>query len=431
MTVIFLVLLMVNAVFAVIMARELMGTPSSVIPVWSAIVVAVIIGTLIYKMGVGILWPTVVGTIVLYAMIFLGEQVPISVPDEFMGMAPGAQWILILFTYAAIASMLPVWLLLQPRDYINGIQLFIGLGLLFGAVFMANPTVVAPAWNSDVPANAPPIVPLLFVTIACGAISGFHGLVGSGTTAKQLDKEPDARFVGYLGSLGEGSLALVTIIAVSAGFASLGEWKEMYSSFGDGGLTAFVHGGATILTSGFGLPFAFAETLLTVMAVLFAGTTMDASVRLQRYIVQEWGTIYKIPVLTNGYVATLLAVSACLVLAFGAGGATGTGGMIIWPLFGTSNQLLAGLTLLVISVMLVKLGRPSVYTLVPMIFVTVMAFVAALLQLWELYTTGQYMLVGIDVLIIIAAVMIMLEGASALMRARRAQASDPAASMGQ
>jgi carbon starvation protein len=431
MTVIFLVLLMVNAVFAVIMARELMGTPSSVIPVWSAIVVAVIIGTLIYKMGVGILWPTVVGTIVLYAMIFLGEQVPISVPDEFMGLAPGAQWILILFAYAAIASMLPVWLLLQPRDYINGIQLFIGLGLLFGAVFMANPTIVAPAWNSDVPANAPPIVPLLFVTIACGAISGFHGLVGSGTTAKQLDKEPDARFVGYLGSLGEGSLALVTIIAVSAGFASLGEWKEMYSSFGDGGLTAFVHGGATILSSGFGMPFAFSETLLTVMAVLFAGTTMDASVRLQRYIVQEWGTIYKIPVLTNGYIATLIAVTACLILAFGAGGADGTGGMLIWPLFGTSNQLLAGLTLLVISVMLVKLGRPSVYTLVPMVFVTLMAFLAALHQLWQLYSSGQFMLVGIDVLIIIAAVMIMLEGSSALMRARRAQASDPAASMGQ
>jgi len=426
MTVIFLVLLMVNAVFAVIMARELMGTPSSVIPVWSAIVVAIIIGTLIYKMGVGILWPTVVGTIVLYAMIFLGEQVPISVPNEFMGLAPGAQWILILFAYAAIASMLPVWLLLQPRDYINGIQLFIGLGLLFGAVFMANPTIVAPAWNSDVPANAPPIVPLLFVTIACGAISGFHGLVGSGTTAKQLDKEPDARFVGYLGSLGEGSLALVTIIAVSAGFASLGEWKEMYSSFGDGGLTAFVHGGATILSSGFGLPFAFSETLLTVMAVLFAGTTMDASVRLQRYIVQEWGTIYKIPVLTNGYIATLIAVTACLILAFGAGGADGTGGMLIWPLFGTSNQLLAGLTLLVISVMLVKLGRPSVYTLVPMVFVTLMAFLAALHQLWQLYSTGQFMLVGIDVLIIIAAVMIMLEGSSALMRARRAQASDPA-----
>ena len=419
MIVIFLLLLMVNAVFAVIMATEMMTTPSSVIPVWSAIAVALVIGVLLYRLHVGILWPTVVGTIVLYAVIYLGEVVPVTLPEQFLGVGAGAQWILILFAYAAIASMLPVWLLLQPRDYINGIQLFIGLGLMFGAVVVANPTVVAPAWNANVPAGAPPIVPLLFVTVACGAISGFHGLVGSGTTSKQLNTETDARFVGYFGSMGEGALALVSIIAATAGFASLADWEAMYSGFGQGGLTAFVQGGATILSNGFGLPVAFSQTLLTVMAVLFAGTTMDASVRLQRYIIQEWGAIYRIPALTNGYVATLVAVAACLVLAFGAGGAQGTGGMVIWPLFGTSNQLLAGLTLLVISVMLVKLGRPSRYTLVPMAFVTTMAFLSAVYQLWDLYETGQYLLVVLDVLIIVAAILVMLEAVSALLQARR------------
>ena len=176
------------------------------------------------------------------------------------------------------------------------------------------------------------------VTIACGAISGFHGLVGSGTTSKQLNREPDARFVGYLGSAGEGSLAIVAIIAATAGFASLADWEAMYSSFGAGGLTAFVQGGAVIASNGLGLPVSFAETLLTVMAVLFAGTTMDAGVRLQRYIVQEWGTIYNIAPLQNGYVATGIAVGACFVLAFGAGGPDGSGGMLIWPLFGTTNQ---------------------------------------------------------------------------------------------
>ena len=423
MIVIFLLLLLVNAVFAVIMAGELMDTPSSVIPVWSAIAVAMVIGVLIYKMKVGILWPTVVGTIILYAVIYLGDQIPVSVPDQLLSLEPGAQWILILFAYAGIASMLPVWLLLQPRDYINGIQLIIGLGLLFGAVLLASPTIVAPAFNTNVPAGTPSLVPLLFVTIACGAISGFHGLVGSGTTSKQLNKEPDARFVGFLGSMGEGSLALVTIIAVSAGFASLTDWEAVYSSFGQGGLSAFKQGGANILADGFGLPVAFSQTLLTVMAVLFAGTTMDAGVRLQRYIVQEWGTIYRIPMLTNNFTATILAVGACLVLAFGAGGADGSGGMLLWPLFGTTNQLLAGLTLLVISVMLVKLGRPSRYTLVPMVFVTAMAFLSALLQLRDLYTSGQYVLVFIDVVIIIAAVMVMLEATSALMSARRVKAS--------
>ncbi len=425
MIVVFFLLLMVNAVFAVAISNEFINTPASVIPAWTAVFVAVGIGILLYRVGVGITWPTVAGTVILYAVIYLGELFPVSL-SEAAGIAPAAQWILILFAYAAVASMLPVWLLLQPRDYINGIQLFVGLGILYGAVFIAAPTVVAPPVNPNVPPATPPIMPLLFVTIACGAISGFHGLVSSGTTSKQLDRETDARFVGYLGSLGEGALAIVAIIAVTAGF-SLSEWQSAYvnaESFGAvGGISAFVEGGARIAAAGLGLPLGFAQTLLAVMAVLFAGTTMDAGVRLQRYIVQEWGTIYDIPALQNGYVATAIAVGACLALAFGAGGADGTGGMIIWPLFGTTNQLLAGLTLLVISVMLVKLGRPARYTLIPMVFVTTMALLAALYQLSSLYTDGNYLLVAIDVVIIITAIFVMLEAVSALMRERRAAAA--------
>ncbi|MCY4028339.1 MAG: carbon starvation protein A [Acidobacteria bacterium] len=425
MIVVFFLLLMVNAVFAVAISTEFINTPASVIPAWTAVFVAVGIGILLYRVGVGITWPTVAGTVILYAVIYLGELFPVALP-ETAGIAPAAQWILILFAYAAIASMLPVWLLLQPRDYINGIQLFVGLGILYGAVFIAAPTVVAPPINPNVPPATPPIMPLLFVTIACGAISGFHGLVSSGTTSKQLNKETDARFVGYLGSLGEGTLAIVAIIAVTAGF-SMTEWESAYSnaeSFGAvGGISAFVEGGSRIAAEGLGLPIGFAQTLLAVMAVLFAGTTMDAGVRLQRYIVQEWGTIYSIPPLQNGYIATAVAVGACLVLAFGAGGADGTGGMIIWPLFGTTNQLLAGLTLLVISVMLVKLRRPARYTLIPMIFVTTMALLAALYQLSTLYSDGNYVLVAIDVVIIVTAIFVMLEAASALMRERRAAAA--------
>ena len=422
MIVVFFLLMMVNAVFAVAISNEFQATPSSVIPAWTAVFVAVGIGILIYRMGVPILWPTVVGTVILYAVIYLGERFPIELTA---GLVPvGAQWILILFLYAGIASLLPVWLLLQPRDYINGIQLFVGLGLLYGAVLIANPTIVAPAINANVPASAPPLFPLLFVTIACGAISGFHGLVGSGTTSKQLNKETDARFVGYLGSSGEGSLALVAIIAATAGFATLGDWEAMYSEFGNGGMTAFVQGGARIVSAGVGISTEFAATLLAVMAVLFAGTTMDAGVRLQRYIVQEWGTIYNIPVLQNGYVATVAAVAACLLLAFGAGGPSGEGGMLIWPLFGTTNQLLAGLTLLVISVILVKLGRPARYTLVPMVFITTMALAAAIYfyQLGNLYGEGGilYPLLWIDVAIVLLAIFTMLEAGSAFLREKRA-----------
>ena len=426
MIVIFFLLMMVNAVFAVSISNAFVATPSSVIPAWSAIVVAVVIGVLIYKVKVPILWPTIIGTIILYSVIYLGDQVPVSLPETFMGLGAAPQWIIILFVYATVASLLPVWLLLQPRDYINGIQLIIGLGLLFGAVFIANPTMVAPMYNTVVPEGTPPLLPLLFVTIACGALSGFHGLVASGTTSKQLNKETDARFVGYLGSSGEGLLALVTIIAVSAGFASLGEWQTVYSEFGGTiGISTFVAGGSQIVQDGTPLSREFAATLLAVMAVLFAGTTMDAGVRLQRYIIQEWGTIYKIPVLQNGYVATFAAVGACLALAFGAGGTSGQGGMEIWPLFGTTNQLLAGLTLLVISVMLVKLKRRYIFTLVPMVFVTTMAFAAAVYQLWDLFTSRSYVLMALDVVVIILATFVILESWSAFTREKKAAAASP------
>src|SRR5690606_11629344 len=133
------------------------------------------------------------------------------------------------------------------------------------------------------------LVPLLFVTIACGAISGFHGMVSSGTSSKQLDKETDARFVGYFGAVGEGLLALGAIIATTAGFRTLADWEAVYSAFNEGGVTAFVDGGASIMNAGIGLPTSLSATVLATMAVLFAATTMDTGVRLQRFVVQEAG----------------------------------------------------------------------------------------------------------------------------------------------
>ena len=429
MIVIFLLLLMVNAVFAIVIAGLFVNTPSSVLPAWAVIAVAVVIGYLLYRRGMPLLWPSVGGLIILYACVFLGEYVPVTLPDQLFGLGAPAIWVLILFGYAYVASLLPVWMLLQPRDYINGLQLFVALGLVYGAVLLGNPTIVAPAFNTNLPADVPPMIPLLFVVIACGAISGFHGLVASGTTSKQLDKETDARFVGYLGSVGEGALALVAILACTAGFATVGEWQSFYTSFASGGVTAFVEGGARIVNQGLGLPLHFAQTLLAVMAALFAATTMDTGVRLQRYIIQEWGNIYNVKALSDRTVATTLAVATCIALAFGAGGGGGTGGLVIWPLFGTTNQLLAGLTLLVVSVFLLKLGRPVVYTVVPLTFLLAMSLIALLIQLADFWQQGDYFLLGMDVLILIATVLVTLEALSALGRARRqsrAAAASPA-----
>jgi len=420
MVVIFLVLLMVNAVFGVVIAGAFVNTPNAVFPAWSAIVVALIIGQLIHR-NFNLTILSVLGVLALYCSIYIGSVFPIELPQGMMGLSANANWIIILFIYAAIASMLPVWVLLQPRDFINGMQLFVGLFLLYGAVFLSLPDISAPAFNDMMTEDAPSLIPLLFVTIACGAVSGFHGIVSSGTSSKQLDKETDARFVGYFAALGEGSLALITIVAVSgAALAASPEiWHEIYDKYGTAGAGTFIQGGAQMITNGWGIPVSVTSTLLATMVALFAGTTMDSGVRLQRYIIQEWGEIYGIPLFKKGFAATLIAVTCCLLLAFGAGGASGSGGLTIWPLFGSTNQILAGMTLLVLSVMLIKLGRPARYTLLPMIFVLITSCWAAVIKLIEFWEASNWLLVIIDIVVLVTSLLVILEAVSVISKFRK------------
>ena len=420
MVVIFLVLLMVNAVFGVVIAGAFVNTPNAVFPAWSAIVVALIIGQLIHR-NFNLTILSVLGVLALYCSIYVGSVFPIELPQGMMGLSANANWIIILFIYASIASMLPVWVLLQPRDFINGMQLFVGLFLLYGAVFLSLPDISAPAFNDMMTEDAPSLVPLLFVTIACGAVSGFHGIVSSGTSSKQLDKETDARFVGYFAALGEGSLALITIVAVSgAALAASPEiWHEIYDKYGTAGAGTFIQGGAQMITNGWGIPVSVTTTLLATMVALFAGTTMDSGVRLQRYIIQEWGEIYGIPLFKKGFSATLIAVTCCLLLAFGAGGASGSGGLTIWPLFGSTNQILAGMTLLVLSVMLIKLGRPARYTLLPMIFVLITSCWAAVIKLMEFWEASNWLLVVIDIVVLVTSLLVILEAISVISKFRK------------
>ena len=313
LVVIFLLLLMVVAAFAVVIKNLLIGTPSAVIPVWGAILVALVIGQMIYRWKINLLVTTIIGVVALYSLIIVGNANPIVLPDPILGMSPATFWIVALFVYAGIASLLPVWVLLQPRDYINGVQLFIGLGILFGSVLLSAPAIVAPAINQNVPEGTPPLVPLLFVTIACGAISGFHGMVSSGTSSKQLDKETDSRFVGYFGAVGEGLLALGAIIAATAGYRTLADWEAVYSAFNEGGVAAFVEGGGNILNAGLGLPVGLSATILATMAVLFAATTMDTGVRLLRFVVQEAGELVRVKI--GGLLGTVIALVVVMVMS--------------------------------------------------------------------------------------------------------------------
>jgi carbon starvation protein len=423
MVIIFLLLVLVNAVFATIIATDMVIFPSSVIPAWVAIPVAIGIGVLIRRKW-NLLLISVVGVALLYFSIYVGSIYPVGLPADIFGLGENGNWIILLFIYAGIASMLPVWLLLQPRDYINGAQLVLGLIVLYSAVFMTLPDVTAPAFNS-VAEGTPPIWPILFVTIACGALSGFHGIVSSGTSSKQLDNEKDARFVGYLGALGEGSLALITIVAVTGSLyaASGADWNAVYTGLSSGpGQEGFIEGGAHLIHEGWGFSLPFSETMLAVMVVLFAGTTMDAGLRLQRYIIQEWGNIYSINPLKNNYVSTLVAIFACLALAFGVTNSNyenlGDGGMLIWPVFGATNQILASMTLLTIAVFLVKLGRPARYVLAPMMFILLAALWASGWYLISHFREGQWVLVVIEVAVVITTIFIMLEALSVLFKAR-------------
>ncbi|GAB3190141.1 carbon starvation CstA family protein [Nesterenkonia suensis] len=418
LVVVFLLLLMVVAAFAVVISGLLVAQPGAVIPTWGTLIVAVLVGQAIYRLRWNLLAVTLVGVAALYGLILLGNRFPVELPEQVFGLAPEGQWIVLLFLYAGIASLLPVWVLLQPRDFINGIQLFIGLIIVYGAVLIATPTIVAPAYNQNVPEGTPGIVPLLFVTIACGAISGFHGTVATGTTSKQLDRETDARFVGYFGAVGEGLLALGAIIATTAGFQTLAQWEEVYESFGSGGVTAFVEGGATIVNAGLGLPTGLSATILATMAVLFAATTMDTGVRLMRFVVQEIGELAKIriPIIAATVIVLVIGVS----LTFSQG-ADGSGGMLIWPLFGTTNQLLAALTMSIIVVMLIRKGRPFLPVLIPMMFVLAMSIYAALVQLVGFFRDAEWLLFTIDVVIIVAAVWVLVEAVIAMGQARRGE----------
>ena len=392
----------VLAVFAFIIATLFKNNPASIFPINIQIVVAMILGWLVYRRGFGMFVPSLVGYAVLLGAIFYGGDFAQAFP--IITELSITNWVWILLIYSFIASVMPVWLLLQPRDYLNSHQLVTALVFLTIGLVWLHPPVVAPMVNLA-PAGAPPMIPFLFVTIACGAISGFHGLVSSGTTSKQVSVMTDARPIGYGGMMAEGYLGLLATLAATAGFATTAEWTQHYSSWGAANglsskLDAFINGGARFVGS-IGIPVETAQTFMAVVIIAFAATSLDTGARIQRLVIAELGELYGVKALSNRYLAGGLGIGAALLLAVTQGG--GQGGLALWPLFGTTNQLVAGVTLLIVSIWLKKLGRQVAYTLVPMILiggVTVFAMAGNLIdyfanfeELWLLAIVGSIVLV--------------------------------------
>lgn len=467
--VILIALWIVLAIFGLVIAVVFARFPSSVAPVWLQIPIAVGLGVWLRRGG-NLLLGAVVSGGLMYLTIWWssgvdwanvwGEGVPLLPPGLTAVVSPFAFWTMVLMAYVFVASVLPVHVLLQPRDFINSIQLLIAMGLIVAGLVVSRPPIVADALNvSPAPAEpggvVPAFLPFLFVTIACGACSGFHCLVASGCSSRQLSSERDAPFVGYGSMLTEGFLATLVILACVAGIGlsagvgtnaatGAGVWQQYYGTWGGGRglgdkLQPFVEGSANMMQS-VGLSSGFAVAIMGVFVASFAATTLDSSTRLQRYVIAELfgggketgATALSVPILTNRYVATGVAVGTALALAIGdalsrneAGGVVGLkgagmGGLILWPVFGATNQLLAGLALLVISVWLVRQGRSAWVTAVPMVFMLVMTGWAILLLAEGFASEGgrNPLLFAVSVVMLVFEIWIVIEAGLLVFRQR-------------
>ena len=426
--IVFLELWIVIAIFGLVIAVVFAMFPAAVLPVWLEIPIAVYLGYLIYKKGKNVMTWSIIAVAVMYATVVIGYFVPLKMPTIW-GIPPTGVWTIILLAYAFIASVLPVTTLLQPRDFINSHQLVVALALLvlgiFFAAFGGNLHIVAPAIQAS-PAKAPPMWPFLFITIACGAISGFHSLVSSGTSGKQVRTEEDSLFVGYGGMLMEGTLATLVVVAVAAGIGmgyttkagetlvGIAAWTTHYSSWAAAAglgskISAFVVGAANMIAT-LGIPKGFCIVIMGVFVASFAATTLDTATRIQRYVIAELFGDLKLTFLTNRYAATLVAVGSALILAF-VTGASGKGALTLWPMFGAVNQTLAALALIIITLYLQRRGGLKwMFAGFPALFMSVMTIWAVVMNQAKFLGAHNMLLTVINICILIIAVWIVIEG---------------------
>lgn len=381
-------LILVVAAFMDVATRSFLDKPEIVLASLGLIPLAMFFGLLVNRGGVGLVPATLFALVVLGALIWLGTLFPMALhsvsPSDYpeavrvvsLGLpVPTARivWYVVLAIYGLVASVLPVWLLLQPRDYIASWILVVGMGLGFAGLFVSHPTINA-QWFTAPMTGQGPVWPMLFILIACGAISGFHSIVASGTTAKQLAREGHGLFIGYGAMLTEGALAVLALLAVAAGLA----WSDLYRMVvapgGAGAIVAFGTGFGTFTAPLVGA--AFGVFIGITMINAFVMTTLDTTVRLSRFLVGEMGG-RRFPVLNNRWLASLMAVVPAFLLV-----ATG-GQNVLWPMFAAANQLVAGLTLIVLSAWLVGMKRPMWYTLGPAVVMLVTTMGALAWQGWR------------------------------------------------
>ncbi|HRX51272.1 MAG TPA: carbon starvation protein A [Candidatus Krumholzibacteria bacterium] len=408
-------LVLVVAVFGVITAKTFVARPGIVLPTFGLIGVAMVFGAGVLRRGGRLLPGTLAALGALAALIWLGERFPLAVGDTVLGLPAVTFWFWTLMAYCVLASVLPVWLLLQPRDYLSTWILYLGLGGGVLGLLAAHPAIHAPAFVTGLSPTQGPVWPMLFVMIACGAISGFHSLVGGGTTSKQLARETDGLRVGYGAMILEAGLAgLVVLIAAgalpwdAAASPAAGSLQHLMGP-GGGPILAFATGFGTLVDALPGLTAPMGLFFGVLMINAFVVTTLDTSTRLGRFVLEELGA--GVPGLGNRWGATLLTVGA-------AGWLGASGGYDrIWPVFGATNQLVAALSLLVVSAWLVGLKKPRALTLVPSLLMLATTVAALLWQVRGFLRDGQPLLAGAGISLVLLALFLAWEARGLLRRA--------------
>jgi len=392
-------LALVQAVFADLTAKTLIEQPKIAFPTIALIFIAIIFGLMIYKLKLNVYISTVIALVALGLSVWAGTYIPVFLNYQV--------WLIIIIIYSFVASIIPVWILLQPRDYISMYLLIIGMLLGIVGISLLNPPITGPAYVSFVNKGTP-LFPMLFVIIACGAISGFHSLVASGTTAKQLDKEVNARKIAYGGMLTEGLLAVLVITMIS----SVLIWDNTGNSTAPNAFQGFLHQSAEIAFGNalgrtieiLGIPLMIGIQFGILMLNAFILTTLDASARLNRYVMQEtlgvrFGGIFK-----NRYFASGASLVFAYILCIGSGY------QIIWPIFGASNQLIGTLALFTASAYLFGIKAPKFYTLIPAFLMLIITESSLFYQIfWKFLPENQYFLLFIAVILFILGLFVAFE----------------------
>ena len=367
----FAALILVIGVFTNIVATTFENKPEVATTSALFVVLAVAYGAITRRLSVPLVPATIAGLIGLALCVYLGGLFPLQATWKF--------WVAATLVYVGIAAVIPVWALLQPRDYLNSYLLYGMLGAGVLGLFVTAPNLQIDAFTGLRHERLGPMFPILFVTVACGAISGFHSLVASGTTSKQLDRETDAKFIGYGGMLLEAVLAVLALIA--AGVATTGGHGAALAEIGP--IAIFANGVGGFMGA-LGITVDLAVSFVALAVSAFALTSLDTCTRLARLLFSEFfstrkarNSLKRPGLVGNRYFATVIVVALGAALTFSGSFAAA------WPVFGAANQLLAALALLAVAVWLAKLGTDNRFVLIPMFFmfgVTVVALVQLIMK---------------------------------------------------